>query len=74
MKEAAPLALKEGEPLELDLFVDRSVIEVYANRRQAICRRVFPSVPSAATAVFAAADGADFGAVSVWEMMETNLY
>ncbi len=74
VREQAPFVLKAGEPLELDIFVDRSVVEVYANRRQAICRRVYPSAPAQAVSVFAAADGADFGAVSAWEMMETNLY
>jgi len=40
--EQAPFRLAEGEPLTLRVFVDKSVVEVYANDRQAICRRVYP--------------------------------
>jgi beta-fructofuranosidase len=42
VREAAPFALARGEALDLTVFVDRGVIEVYANERQAICRRVYP--------------------------------
>lgn len=42
VKEFAPFALKEGEKLHLRVFIDKSVIEIYANHRQAITRRVYP--------------------------------
>lgn len=45
LREAAPFELREGEDLELDVLIDRSVIEVYANQRQAICRRAYPTDP-----------------------------
>lgn len=45
VREEAPFELKEGETLSIDVFIDRSVIEVYANKRQAICRRVYPTCP-----------------------------
>ena len=41
--ERAPLELQPGEPLKLRVFVDKSVVEVYANDRQAIGRRVYPT-------------------------------
>ena len=41
--ERAPLALQTGEPLKLRVFVDKSVVEVFANDRQAIGRRVYPA-------------------------------
>ncbi len=40
--ERAPLTLKPGENLKLRIFIDKSVIEVFANDRQAIGRRVYP--------------------------------
>lgn len=40
-KEEAPFSLADGETLDLDIFVDKSVVEVYANERQAIVRRVY---------------------------------
>ncbi len=41
--ERAPLVLAPGENLQLRIFVDRSVVEIFANDRQAIGRRVYPS-------------------------------
>ena len=40
--ERAPLELKKGEPLTLRVFVDKSIVEVYANDRQAIGRHSLP--------------------------------
>ncbi len=40
--ERAPFCLEEGETLKLDLFLDASAVEVFANDRQAIGRRVYP--------------------------------
>lgn len=41
--EAAPFELKNGERLKLRIFVDKSVVEVFANSRQAVMRRIYPS-------------------------------
>ena len=41
--EAGPLELKPGERLKLRVFVDRSVVEVFANGRQAVARRIYPA-------------------------------
>ncbi|MBQ8814251.1 MAG: glycoside hydrolase family 32 protein [Lachnospiraceae bacterium] len=73
-REKAPFTLSSGEKLCIDIFVDQSVVEVFVNHRQAICRRIYPSNPSAAVNVFAFSDGADFGDVFSWEMMPTNTY
>ena len=51
IREEAPFELREGEKLSLDILIDKSVIEVYANKRQAICRRVYPTDPQNATGV-----------------------
>ncbi len=45
IREEAPFELRAGEELSLDILIDKSVIEVYANNRQAICRRVYPTDP-----------------------------
>ena len=73
-KEEAPFVLAESEKLSLDVFVDKSVIEVYVNERQAICRRAYPDCPARATGVKLISDGADFGSVQTWEMAPTNPY
>src|SRR5690606_24177425 len=41
--EIAPLQLEEGETLKLRIFIDRSVVEVFANGKQALAARVYPS-------------------------------
>jgi beta-fructofuranosidase len=73
--ERAPLALRPGEPLRLRVFVDRSVVEVYANDRQAIGRRVYPTRPdSLGVSLFAAGGNASFWTVRAWEIMPSNPY
>ena len=73
--EQAPLELKDGEPLKLRVFVDRSAIEVYANDRQAICRRVYPGrEDSLGVVLFAAGGAAKISSVKAWEMMPSNPY
>ena len=41
-KEEAPFSLADGETLDLDIFVDKLIVEVYANERQAIVRARLP--------------------------------
>ena len=71
--ERAPLALSPGESLRLRVFIDKSVIEVYANDRQAIGRRVFPARnDSLGVARFAQGRSAHCKKVYAWEMMPAN--
>lgn len=73
--ERAPFALNVGEPLKLRVFVDKSVVEVYANDRQAICRRVFPTRnDSLGVSLFSAGGKAQFKTVKAWEMAPSNPY
>jgi len=73
--ERAPLELKDGEPLKLRVFVDKSVVEIYANDRQAICRRVYPGRhDSLGVMLFASGGDARFSGVRAWEMMPSNPY
>jgi len=41
--QMAPLRLAPGEPIRLRIFVDRCVVEVFANDRQCLTKRIFPS-------------------------------
>ena len=40
--ESAPVLVEPGEILELRIFVDRSVVEVFVNDRQCVAARVYP--------------------------------
>ena len=73
--EQAPLALADGEALELRVFIDRSVVEVFANDRQAITRRVFPEgEDSDLVTLWCRGGRASFSAVRSWEMMPANAW
>ena len=74
IREEAPFCLKEGEELSLDLFIDRSVIEVYANQRQALCRRVYPTAPAEADGICLAPGAAAPCTLEAWELDAANPY
>jgi len=65
----APLQLAGGEPLTLRIFVDGSVVEVFANRRVCITERMYPEKPDALeVALVARRDAATATKVDVWKM------
>jgi beta-fructofuranosidase len=73
--ETAPFALENGETLKLRVFVDKSIVEVYANDRQAICRRVYPGrTDSLGVVLFTQGGETRFSNVKAWEMMPSNPY
>lgn len=73
--ESAPLELKPSEPLTLRVFIDKSVVEVYANDRQAICRRVYPGQKdSLGIHLFSVGGQAAFKKVKAWNMAPSNPY
>ena len=41
--QEGPLELARGEPLTLRIFLDRSILEVFANRRQCVTQRIYPT-------------------------------
>jgi len=64
-----PVVMQDDEPLELRIFVDKSVIEVFVNDRQCVNMRAYPTREDS-TGVSILARGTD-GAVSYldfWEM------
>jgi beta-fructofuranosidase len=73
--EAGPFALRKGESLKLRVFVDKSVVEVFANGRQAVMRRIYPSrADSVGLAVFSVGGAARVSRLQVWDMMPSNPY
>ncbi len=74
--ESAPYALTSGEPLSLRVFVDRSVVEVFAaDGRQALVRRVYPvRVDSTGVSVFANGGPARVSELRCWQMAPSNPY
>ena len=73
--EAAPFELKPGERLKLRVFVDKSVVEVFANSRQAIARRIYPSrKDSIRVHLFSTGGDARVHSLRAWKMTPSNLY
>ena len=71
--EAAPLELKAGERLKLRVFVDKSVVEVFANRRQAIARRIYPSrADSMGVRLFSAGGDTRVHSLEAWKIRPSN--
>jgi len=73
--EAGPFELKDGERLKLRVFVDKSVVEVFANDRQAVMRRIYPSrKDSLGVVLFANGGSAKVRMLQAWQMMPANPY
>jgi beta-fructofuranosidase len=71
--ERAPMELQPGELLRLRVFIDKSVLEVYANDRQAIARRVYPAeTKSTGVVLYTNGGGAKFSKLKAWEMAPSN--
>jgi len=57
------------------VFVDRSFVEVFANARQAMVRRIYPSRPDSVRIALFAHDGdVEVPRLQAWEMMPSNPY
>lgn len=64
-----PLALAEGEPLRLQVFIDRSVIEVFANGRACLSTRIYPTRrDSLGVRLFASGAGATLTSLDAWQL------
>lgn len=74
-EQRAPLVLKKGEALTLRIFIDHSIIEVFANGRQCVTQVVYPELPnSAGIKVFSEGGPVKLKKFAGWQMAETNAY
>ncbi len=72
-EQAAPFELKPGEPLRLRVFLDRSVLEVYANGRQCVTQRIYPSRPdSLGVALVSRGGSVKVKSLDAWDMSPAN--
>ena len=68
-RQEGALEMSAGESLKLHLFLDRSVIEVYANGRACVTSRVYPSrADSLGVALFALGGSIGLKTMDVWQM------
>ena len=67
--QECPLNLSPGEGLKLDVFLDRSVVEVYANGRTCITSRIYPSRPdSLGVDLFTSGGSVKLRSLDIWKM------
>ena len=67
--QRAPFSLKDSETLQLRIYVDKSVVEVFANGRQCITQRVYPTrADSIGVRLVSRGGQAHFRSVQAWEM------
>jgi beta-fructofuranosidase len=69
--ETAPLLLEPGEPLRLRVFIDRSVVEVFASGKQCVVARVYPGrEDSTGISIRAQGDSARLVSLDAWQMKD----
>jgi sucrose-6-phosphate hydrolase SacC (GH32 family) len=73
--ESGPFELQTNEYLKLQVYIDKSVVEVFANERQAVVRRIYPTREDSLNVVlFAEGGSAKVRSLQTWEMMPSNPY
>lgn len=66
--------LKRRELLNLRVFIDKGIIEVFANDRQAIARTVYFTLGGSVVQLFAKDGNAAVLSVKTWDMAPSNSY
>ena len=67
--EKAPIHLEDDEPLRLRIFIDRSVVEVFANGKQCLAVRVYPGrEDSVGVSLRAQGQDAELVSLDAWQM------
>lgn len=68
-----PLPLAPGEPLRLRVFLDKSILEVFANERQVITQRVYPTRADAkGVEILSEGGAAELKRADAWDMVASN--
>ncbi len=72
-EQVAPFELRNGEKLELQIFIDRSILEVFANGRQCITQRIYPTRrDSTGIELFSKGGSMTVKSLQAWDMAATN--
>ena len=73
--EGGPLSLSGNELLHLRVLVDKSVVEIFANERQGVMRRIYPTrKESTGVKLFSEGGAARIHSMTAWDMMPSNPY
>ena len=73
LSQEAPLVLHPGEPLRLRVFLDRSMLEVFANGRQCLTQRVWPTRADAlGVTLFSRGGKTEVKSLEAWDMASSS--
>ena len=71
--ETAPISIGRGEPLTLRVFIDKSVVEVFASGKQCVAMRVYPGCEdSIGVSLRSQGQDAALKSLDAWQMQ--NIY
>jgi len=71
--QEAPFELRRGEPLKLRIFLDKSILEVFANDRQCVTQRIYPTNrDSLGVALFSREGSTKVKTFDAWDMAPAN--
>lgn len=74
-EQRVPFRLKPNEKLMLDVFIDRSIIEIFINGRQCVTQVVYPELKeSTGICLFSGNESVQIKNIQTWEMSATNPY
>ena len=72
--QEGPFELAPGERLTLRIFLDRSILEVFANRRQCVTQRIYPTrTDSTGISLFTRGGAARFLSLQAWTLAPTRI-
>jgi beta-fructofuranosidase len=72
--QSAELKLKKGENLELRIFIDRSVLEVFINKKLCLTHRVYPTLDDNKVFIYSKNGAIDVKEFNAWKMHPSNPY
>lgn len=71
--QEAPFELRTGEALKLRIFLDRSILEVFANDRQCVTQRIYPTRnDSLRVSLFSRGGNSKVKTFDAWDMVPAN--
>jgi beta-fructofuranosidase len=69
-EQVAPMPLKDGEPVRVRVFLDRSILEVFVNERQCLTQRIYPARKDSVGVKLFTRDGEmTVKSLEAWKMM-----
>lgn len=72
--QEAPFVLAAGESLQLRVFLDRSILEIFANRRQCLTQRIYPTRPDSLEIALVSEGGTcTVESVHAWDMAQADM-